>query len=304
MITLRVADLAIAMTATDPAWEAALARRFAAFITQGPAAWQVEVRCEPTLTEADAPWVRHAGPVTEFRVAASVGGVDLARTQAWVSAAAEAQAAPAVERVLTYILMQALPRRGDALLLHAAGIVYNNQGYVFAGASAAGKTTIARLAAGHAEVLCDENVVVQLSSIPPLPAQNERSSPAPPLAGKEARKRVGASSWRLLSTPFWGHSTPPEMIRRVNRQAPLQAIYLLAQAAEFRCTPLAPAEAVLALLTTEKVAIERPESAAAWLAVTERLIADVPIYRLEFRPTPELWEFLAEKREGRKSGGS
>lgn len=304
MITLAMADLSIAITSPEPAWEAALAERFAAFIAQGPAAWQVAVRCDPTLAETDAPWVRHDGLVTEFRVAASTGGVDLTRARAWVSAASEAPAVRAVERVVAYILMQALPRRGDAILLHAAGVVYNNQGYVFAGASAAGKTTVARLAADHAEVLCDENVVVQLSFMSPSPAQNEGRIPTLAPAGRETEKLAGTPSWRLISTPFWGHSTPPEMIRRVNRQAPLQAIYLLVQAAEFRCTPLAPAEAVLALLTTEKVAVERPESAAAWLAVTERLIADVPIYRLEFRPTPELWEFLAEQGEGRKSGGS
>jgi hypothetical protein len=97
----------------------------------------------------------------------------------------------------------------------------------------------------------------------------------------------------LYSTPFWGHSTPPELIQRVNHRAPLAAVCLLEHAPDFRLDPLGPAEAVMALLTTEKVATERADSAAAWLAVAERLIALTPVYRLSFRPTPELWDFLS-----------
>jgi hypothetical protein len=166
--------------------------------------------------------------------------------------------------------MQALPRQGSGLLLHASGIVLDGAGYVFTGASGRGKTTVSRLAAGRAEVgrtevLTDENVIV----------------------------RLGAGGAELCSTPFWGHSTPPELIHRVNRRAPLKAVCLLEHAPDFRLDRLGPAEAIMALLTTEKVATERADSAAAWLAVAERLIARTPVYRLSFRPTPELWDFLS-----------
>jgi hypothetical protein len=77
---------------------------------------------------------------------------------------------------------------------------------------------------------------------------------------------------------------------------PLAAVYLLVHASGFELTRLAPAQAVMALLTTEKVATERADSAAAWLTVTERLVAQVPLYRLDFRPTAELWDFLASRR--------
>jgi len=58
-------------------------------------------------------------------------------------------------------------------------------------------------------------------------------------------------------------------------------------------TRLSPADAVTALLGTEKVATERVDSALAWLAVAGQLVERVPVYRLGFRPTVELWDFLA-----------
>jgi len=264
-LTLAIAGVSIAVDLPDPGWGPTLRERYAAFLADGSAAaWQVAVTHDPRLEVAAGAWMRHEGPRTTFRMTEFEGWIDLAARQAAVSIPSEARAASALERTLAYLLMQALPRQHDGLLLHATAAVIAGRGYLFAGPSGAGKTTIARLAAGHADVLCDENIVVRLAA-----------------AGPE-----------LLSTPFWGMSSPPELIRRVAARVPLAAIYILAHAADFRLERLAPAQAVLALLTTEKVTTERPESAAAWLTVAERLIAAAPVYRLGFRPTTELWDFL------------
>ena len=247
------------------AWQAPVAERYAAFISSNAASWHVTVTHDPSLRITRAPWVRHDGPVTAFRVSDHAGQLDLAACTAEVSAPAPARAGSALDRVLSYICMQALPRQGDGLLLHASGIVLDGAGYVFTGASGRGKTTVSRLAAGRAEVLTDENVII----------------------------RLGAAGAELCSTPFWGHSTPSELVHRVNRRAPLAAVCILEHAPDFRLDRLGSAEAVMALLTTEKVATERADSAAAWLAVAERLIARTPVYRLGFRPTPELWDFVS-----------
>jgi ABC-type glutathione transport system ATPase component len=161
--------------------------------------------------------------------------------------------------------MQALPREHDGLLLHGAAIELDGMGLACCGPSGAGKTTLSRLAAGRAEVWTDETLVVSLAGMRPM----------------------------LVSTPFWGASTPPEMVRRRNRRLPLQALLLLEQGPEFALESLDPAQAVLGLLVTEKVAVERVSSALAWLAVVERLVAQVPVYRLHFHPAAELWAFLA-----------
>jgi hypothetical protein len=284
-LTLAIASLPITVDLPDPAWAPALWERYAAFLTTDPAAWRVTLTLDPGLSDTDAAWIRHEGPRTTFRVAAYTGWIDLAGRQAQVSTPSAARAPSAVERTLAYILMQTLPRECGGLLLHASGIVLDGQGHVFTGPSGAGKTTVVALAQGCAEVLSDENVVVRPAPLTPqawgeaaLPSCGAVGRPTPPEVGG-----LGGPGWNLESTPLWGFSTPPELIRRVNRRAPLAALYTLAHTPDFRLDRLSPAEAALALLGTEKVATERPESAAAWLAAVERLV---------FRPTAELWEFL------------
>ncbi len=263
---LDIAGVVVEIEAPDAAWAAPLAERYAAFLSRAAPAWRLVLAHASGLAPANPPWIRHQGPITRFRLFDLAGEIDLATRTARAEAPDPSRAASVLERTLTYILIQVLPREYDGLLIHAAGIVLDGAGHLFAGPSGAGKTTVAGLARGVGEALSDENVAV----------------------------RLAANGAVLYSTPFWGQSTPPEQVQRVNRRAPLAAIYLLTHAPHFTLTPLRPAEAVAALLATEKVATERVESAAAWLAVAGRLAAAVPVYRLGFRPTRDLWRFLAE----------
>lgn len=263
---LDLAGVTVAVEVTEPAWYPDLVQRYVAFATTGATSWAVRLNWDPTLEVADWPVVEHMGDTTQFRVMAYRGWVDLARRQAVVYAPAAERAASAIERVLVYILMQMLPREHDGLLLHGVGVAWHGEGHLFFGPSGAGKTTLAQRAAGHAQVLCDENVVV----------------------------RMGQSRFELCSTPFWGHSTPPDLIGRINRRVPLRALYALEQTDDFSLQRLSPGQGVVALSLTEKVAAERTSSAAAWLAVAEHLVQRVPVYRLGVALRPGFWEFLAE----------
>lgn len=267
-IVLDLAGVIIAIEVAELAWRPILAARYAIFTTTAAASWLVRLDFDPTLDMTDRPVVEHVGDTTHFRVQSYRGWIDLAGRQAGVSAPAAERAPSAIERVLVYILMQMLPRECHGLLLHGVGVVWQGNGHVFFGPSGAGKTTLAERAVGHAEVLCDENVVV----------------------------RIGTQGPELLSTPFWGHSTPPEMIQRVNRRVPLRALYSLEHAADFSLQRLSPAQAVVALSLTEKVAAERTSSADAWLAVAEHLVQRVPVYRLGVALQPGLWDFLANTK--------
>jgi len=268
-LAIDIAGLVCRLVLPSPEWARPLAERYDAFRADPsqPPAWQVELREDGTIAQATPGWIQHDGPVTDFQVSWYRGSIDLAARTAWVTSPRTDLAASAIERTLGYICMQALPRDYDALLLHAVGVVIDGRGYVFYGHSGAGKTTVAGLAQSHGEVLSDENVVVRLAD-------------------------EGAV---LYSTPFWGHSTPAELIRRRAGRYPLVGLFSLVHAHAFALTPLTHAQAVTSLLTTEKVATERTESAGAWLEVAGRIVERVPVFRLDFPPTAELWPFLARQ---------
>ncbi len=270
--TVDIAGVRCVVHVPERTWLAALVARYAEFgLPVGAPAgemppWDVAVIHAASRSDQDAPWVVHEGDVTRFGVSAHEGWIDLVERRAEVSTPSPERAPSALDRVLGFICMQALPREHEGLLLHGAAIVLDGMGLACCGPSGAGKTTLSRLAAGYAEVLTDETLVVSLAGTQPM----------------------------LASTPFWGASTPPEMVQRRNRRLPLQALLLLEHGPEFALEPLDPGQAALGLLATEKVAVERVSSALAWLAVVERLAAQVPAYRLRYRPTTDLWPFLLE----------
>ena len=263
---LRLAIAGITFELLSPAvdWLDALQDRYRPFAVAAAPDWVVTLKVDPDLPRADPPWANHEEARTTFHVAYSRGAIDLASHTAEVFAPAVLHAPSAADRVLSFICTYDLPRRHEGLLLHGAAMVRRGQGLALSGRSGAGKTTASRVAAGYAQVLTDENLVLSLAGPQPM----------------------------LLSTPFWGASTPREMIHRVNDRAPLRALLLLEHGPEFRLERLTGGDAVLALLTTEKLAVERVSSAAAWLEIAQRLVAATPTYRLYSRPTAELWPFL------------
>ena len=184
-LTLDVAGVVLAVD-VPAGWLPPLAERYAAFVSDAPPAWQVTLACEPALQTEDPGWIEHEGLLTRFHVQAYAGWLDLAARVAAISTPSQERAFSALERILVYICMQTLPREHAGLLLHACGVVRHGAGDVFVGPSGAGKTTVAQLAAGYGQVLCDENVIVRLDADGP----------------------------KLLSTPFWGFSTPLELIGR------------------------------------------------------------------------------------------
>jgi hypothetical protein len=249
----------------DAAWLAALTPLYREFPLEEAVDWRVTVSPCADLASTAPRRIEHHGALTRFQTNLYTGWIDLAQKEA-VTRPVSLDAAPAaLESVLAYACMQTLPRMRCSLLLHAAGVHWQGRGLVLSGHAGAGKTTVARLAQGYGELFNDEMVILDLAG------------PAP----------------HLLSTPFVGPTTPPELVRRSRRSAPASALLLLAYAPDFELTRLSPAEATLELLRTNLAAVERTDSAAAWLAAVERLTQALPAYQLRFRPTAELWAFLA-----------
>lgn len=265
VLAMAVGGVGFRVYLPDDAWLDALAPLYAEFPLDCEPAWQIMVSHEPELDVAGQRRIEHHGPVTRFQTNQYAGWIDLARAQALTRTGSLDTAPAALESAVAYACMQTLPRTRHSVLLHAAGIQWRGCGLVVSGHAGAGKTTVARLAQGHGQLFNDEMMIVDLSEAQP----------------------------QMVSTPFVGPTTPPELVRRSNRRAPASALLLLAHAPSFALAPLSPAEAALELLRTNLAAVERTASAAAWLAVVDRLAQALPAYQLRFRPTTELWDFLA-----------
>ncbi len=261
--TLALADLAFRVETPTRAWAQTLARLYRDFLHPGSADWRIHLHHRPHVPYADPPWARHTPTHTHFHIAFYQGAIHLPTHEAWITTPSLDLADSALARILITIATWTLPFH-HSLLLHASGIDIHGQGLAFCGPSGAGKSTIARFAPPGSVILNDENLILRLTSATPY----------------------------LQNTPFWGRNTPEFQIHRRRHQTPLTAIFLLHQSPTWSLERLSPAQAILALAQTEKVALERPQHAQAWMDTLSRLTVQTPIYRLGFRPTPHLWTFL------------
>jgi hypothetical protein len=160
-------------------------------------------------------------------------------------------------RVLHSLL---LVERGG-FLLHAASAVRNHRAFIFSGLSGAGKTTISRLAPPDAALLTDE-----ISYI-----------------------RPSADCYSAFGTPFAGE------LAKVgeNISAPIETVYLLAQGPENRIDPVAPGDATRALLRNVLFFSHDAELVRRVFQSVCDFVTRVPVRRLTFRPTPDVWELIA-----------
>jgi hypothetical protein len=153
---------------------------------------------------------------------------------------------------LRVLLCALLPRQGG-LLLHASAVVAaKGRGYVFAGRSGSGKTTIARLL-DTASILNDELCAV---------------------------RRVKKQGVMVNGTPFWGEMRTgpayPEPFR-------LDALYFLKKAPFTARERLGGSETIRRLLCCICSFSRKTDEIERILGVAERIVGLVPAYSLRFR---------------------
>lgn len=165
----------------------------------------------------------------------------------------------AVDSFLRALLGLYLPTR-NGVLLHACAVSHAGAGYVFAGRSGAGKSTVARLLSPCAQVLSDELVAV----------------------------RRAAGGWQVFSTPFWGEFAQPG----TNLSVPLKAIYILQHASQHRLEPL-PLRRALSALFQCSLQFAEGAAVAEWMLNTvSALIREVTVYHLHFLPDLGFWKLV------------
>lgn len=152
-----------------------------------------------------------------------------------------------------------LAHHGGAVL-HAAGAIRDGRGFVFAGRSGAGKSTIARLLDAHGwEIVNDERVVV----------------------------RVDGDRVLVYGTPW-----PGDLGKNSPSVAPLVGIFLLEHAPTTLAAPLTPAAAAGVLLPRCRLPFWDRRAMEGLLAAVDHVVARVPCYRLAFAPDASVLSFL------------
>lgn len=158
------------------------------------------------------------------------------------------------------LLMHCLAPEGG-LLLHAAGLVVNGGGYLFAGKSGAGKSTISRLLGEQdgVRLLNDDRLVL----------------------------RPSGGDFRMYGTPW-----PGELGIAHNGSSPLAGVFFLRQSRENRLVRLTPAEAMERLLPVTSIPWYDPPIVDLLLPAIERLVHSVPAFDFHFMRDPAAAGFL------------
>lgn len=241
--------LRLALASADPGWEAALAPRYAPFFDPGAQGGRLQVRLEtreippldgallselsgrPIERELEGGRLLLSHPRFEIELSRDRGRARLD--------------SPRHRFAFDALVRHLFAEEPGSLLMHGTVLVAGDRGWIAAGDSGRGKSTLAELLPEWA--YCDELGLVE-------------------------ETRTG---WRVRSTPFW-HGRPGN--------GRLQALHLLEHGTEHRALPLSPAESVRRIARQIVWPDWRRDRAEAALERLGRLVREIPVYRLVFRP--------------------
>ncbi|MCS6829439.1 MAG: hypothetical protein NZ749_02230 [bacterium] len=260
-LTISIANTVLNMQCSDQAFlQELLQERYAAFVAPQETS-DIFIALQPKATppthvRMESAKVRQAEGGWRFVYDTFVADVTSTADRAEVTCL---RSVYAVDSFLRALMALYLPQRGG-VIIHASAVRHAQRGYVFAGRSGMGKSTVARLLSGLAEVLSDELVAV----------------------------RRMPEGWQVFGTPFWGDFARAG----VNLSAPLQAIYLLQHAEQHRLEKLSRRDALTAILQCSLQFAEGAQVAEWMLNVVSALVRETPVYRLHFLPDTGFWELI------------
>lgn len=159
------------------------------------------------------------------------------------------------------LLLLNLLGAGLGVMMHAAGVIYRGEGYLFTGRGGAGKSTTARLwhQLPGAQVINDDKVIV--------------------------RKEDG--QFIMYGTPWHGEGG-----MALPLSAPLKHFYVLKQADHNYAVPLPPLKSILLLLERTFMPLWDQEKMDFTMRFFDELLQQVPCQELGFLPQPSAVEFV------------
>lgn len=157
------------------------------------------------------------------------------------------------------ILMILILSKGRGLMVHACGIDDDGKGYLLAGNSGHGKSTVARLWKGRSTVLNDDRIVI-----------------------------------RYKDRRFWMYGTPwhGEYTKVSPHGVPIEKIFFLHHADRNSVKKCNGAGAASMLLTRSFPPLWDAEGMKFTLDFCSQLVSAVPCYRLNFKPNESIIDFI------------
>jgi hypothetical protein len=164
-----------------------------------------------------------------------------------------------LEFPLSEILMVCLLSQERGLMIHACGIDDSGRGYLLAGNSTHGKTTLARLWKNQATILNDDRIVI--------------------------RKRDG-KFW-IYGTPWHGEYTDVS-----SKGVPIEKVFFLQHSKSNSFEKISGAGAASILLARSFPPLWDSEGMKFTLDFCSQLVSAVPCYRLNFKPDKSIIDFV------------
>ncbi|MCI0396973.1 MAG: hypothetical protein L0332_31405 [Chloroflexi bacterium] len=260
---INIADFVVALETDDQAVVGRLYSHYQEFLSPTePPLITVTLKVTPGalfITPEPGAWIIQASYEANRLVYCSYqeqGEVDLVAGRGVLEMAPEAQ----VENFLR-VLYAWLCLKNQALLLHAAGVIRDGQGYVFFGPSGAGKTTTSRLAARAAHVVSDDLVII----------------------------RAGEEGCTLYGVPFRGEFSDAP---RANLQAPLRGLFRLKQDVSHYLKPIPHVKGVADLVAASPFVVRELSLSGTLLSVCNQIARLVPVQELHFKRDDGFWKVI------------
>ena len=168
-----------------------------------------------------------------------------------------------VKYPLDQILMMHFLALNAGMLIHAAGWRINDAGWMFAGKSGAGKSTISNLIVEHTgtEFLSDDRIIV----------------------------RKIKDEFLMYGTPW-----PGDAGYAVNDSVPLKGIFFLSKGQENSIRKLGPSDAVSRLMPVSSIPWYDREKVELLMDFCDVLIGAIPMYELTFVPDKAAFDMLVD----------
>jgi radical SAM protein with 4Fe4S-binding SPASM domain len=282
----KIADITIQVESDLPITETTFHPKFRHFEVDGPEEDTISIRHHFSLPDLDGkdlgkefyrkpPWAiyKNNGSWVYLGISPTLGDKRLHRVVTFNSGHTRAEIYNDQDREETFlkgnlhsltlfpsdqILLARILADREGCYLHSCGVNFNGNGLLFVGHSEAGKSTMATMLKGKAEILCDDRIII-------------RKQP-------QTVNREPQTEFRIYGT--WSHGDVPDVSSGF---APLKAIMFLEKAEENKLIPLKDKKEITRRILA---CLIRPFVTVDWwekmLLLVHDVVEEVPCYALRF----------------------